>query len=226
MDLERTLEAIRVVPVVTFDQPEDAVPVVDALVRGGLPCLEITFRSSAAAEAIALVAARDPGFLVGAGTVLTTEQADTAIEAGAKFIVAPGLNAAVVRHVLKRGVPMLPGIATATELDAARALGLRMVKVFPAEALGGPGYVRALGAPFPMMRFVPTGGVTAANLGDYLALPSVVAVGGTWIAKRKIIAAGDFALIERLAAEAVTRRQASVDHAEAATPAQAAGSRA
>lgn len=222
-DLERALEAIRVVPVVTVDRPEQAVPLVDALTRGGLPCAEITFRSSAAAEAIALVSAHDPEFLIGAGTVLTSEQADAAIDAGAKFVVSPGLNATIVGYVLSRGIPMLPGIATATELDAARGLGLRVVKVFPAEALGGPGYLRSLAAPFPMMRFVPTGGVTAANFGDYLALPSVVAVGGSWIAPGEVISAGDFAMIERLAAQVVARRQAFLGQSEAPASAQAAG---
>lgn len=222
-DLERALQAIQVVPVVTIEEPEQAVPLVDALTRGGLPCAEITFRSSAAAEAIALVCAHDPEFLIGAGTVLTSEQADAAIEAGAKFVVSPGLNETVVGYVLSRGIPMLPGIATATELDAARRLGLRVVKVFPAEALGGPSYVRALAAPFPMMRFVPTGGVTAANFGDYLALPSVVAVGGSWIAPGEVISAGGFAMIERLAAQVVARRPALLGQAAPRGSAQPMG---
>ena len=222
MDLTQALAALQFVPVVTLERPEQAVPLVAALARGGLPVVEITFRSSAAASAIARVHAHDSTFLVGAGTVLTTEQADAAIDAGARFIVAPGLNPTVVGHVLKRGIPMLPGIATATELDTARGLGLRLVKVFPAEVLGGSNYLRALGAPFPMMRFVPTGGVTAANVSDYLALPSVVAVGGTWIAKEEVVSVGDFASIERLAAEAVARGQAFVDGSEAPNEPQAA----
>jgi 2-dehydro-3-deoxyphosphogluconate aldolase/(4S)-4-hydroxy-2-oxoglutarate aldolase len=208
-DLERALGAMQVMPVVTVEEAAQAVPLVDALTRGGLACAEITFRSGAAAAAIALVSDHDPEFLIGAGTVLTREQAAAAIEAGAKFVVSPGLNESVVDYVLSRGIPMLPGIATATELDTARELGLRVVKVFPAQALGGPGYLRALAAPFPMMRFVPTGGVTAANFGEYLALPFVVAVGGSWIAPGEVISAGDFAMIEEVAAQVVARRPAA-----------------
>lgn len=204
MDLGAALEPMGVVPVVTVTRSEQAIPLAEALLAGGLPCAEITFRSDAAAAAIEQISAHVPGILLGAGTVLTTAQADAAIAAGAAFVVAPGFNPTVIDHVLSRGVPMLPGIATPSELEAALARDLHLVKVFPAAALGGPAYLRALAGPYPMMRFVPTGGVTADNLPEYAALAAVVAVGGTWLAKPDVVAAGDWGMIERLAAEAIS----------------------
>ena len=202
MDLTAALQDVGVVPVVTVTRPEQAVPLAEALLAGGLACIEITFRSDAAAAAIETVRAHVPGVLVGAGTVLTTAQADAAIAAGASFLVAPGFNPAVVDHVLAQGVPMLPGVATPSEIEQALMRDLRLVKVFPAGALGGPAYLRALAGPYPMMRYVPTGGVTGDTLAEYLALPSVVAVGGTWPAESELVAAADWETIKRLAAEA------------------------
>ena len=203
MDLATTLAAYGVLPVVTVTRPDQAVPLAEALLAGGLPCIEITFRSDAAVEAIRAIRSRVPGMLVGAGTVLTTAQADAAVDAGAAFLVSPGFDPAVVDHALARHIPVLPGIATPSELQAALRRDLRLVKVFPAAVLGGPAYLQALAGPYPMMRFVPTGGVTAANLADYLALACVVAVGGTWLARADTLAAGDWPAIERLASEAV-----------------------
>ncbi len=203
MDLAAALSAHRILPVVTVTRSDQAVPLAQALWAGGLGCVEITFRSDAASDAIRAIRSRVPNMLVGAGTVLTTAQADAAIEAGAAFLVSPGFGAAVVDHVLGRDIPMLPGIATPTELQAALERDLRLVKVFPAALLGGPAYLRALEAPYPRMRFVPTGGVTAANLADYLALTCVAAVGGTWLAREDTIAAGAWGEVERLAHEAV-----------------------
>jgi 2-dehydro-3-deoxyphosphogluconate aldolase/(4S)-4-hydroxy-2-oxoglutarate aldolase len=203
MDLATTLAAFGVLPVVTVGRPEQAVPLVRALAAGGLGCVEITFRSDAAVEAIRAVRAGAPDVLVGAGTVLTVEQADAAIEAGAAFLVSPGFGADVVERALARGVAVLPGIATPSELQAALSRGLRVVKVFPAAALGGPAFLRALEGPYPMMRFVPTGGVTAANLADYLAVGAVAAVGGTWLARPDVVAAGRWSEVERLAREAL-----------------------
>lgn len=202
MDLQATLTRAGVLPVVTVTSAEQAVPLAEALLAGGLACVEITFRSDAAADAIRAIRAGVPGMVVGAGTVLTTDQADTAIDAGASFLVSPGFGPDVVDHALARGIAMLPGIATPTELQAALARELRVVKVFPAAVLGGPAFLQALQAPYPMMRFVPTGGVTAASLPGYLALDCVAAVGGTWLARAATIAAGGWDEVERLAREA------------------------
>ncbi|MEX1172633.1 MAG: bifunctional 4-hydroxy-2-oxoglutarate aldolase/2-dehydro-3-deoxy-phosphogluconate aldolase [Chloroflexota bacterium] len=200
--LSAALRRVGVVPVVTVSRPEQAIPLAEALRLGGLSCVEITFRSDAAVAAIEMLRSQAPDMLVGAGTVLTIAQAEAAIAAGATFIVAPGFNPAVVEHVLRRGIPMLPGVCTPTEIEAALARDIRIVKFFPAGAMGGVGFLRALAGPYPMVSYVPTGGVTTENLADYLALSSVAAVGGTWLAKPNVVAAGDWKEVERLAAEA------------------------
>ncbi|HEY6056910.1 MAG TPA: bifunctional 4-hydroxy-2-oxoglutarate aldolase/2-dehydro-3-deoxy-phosphogluconate aldolase [Candidatus Limnocylindrales bacterium] len=202
MDLAMTCQEAGVLPVVTVSRPEQAIPLAEALLAGGLRCIEITFRSDAAAAAIELVHARVQNVIVGAGTVLTREQADAAIAAGAAFLVAPAFNPIVVDHALARGIPILPGIATPSELESAMSRDLRLVKVFPAGPLGGPAFVQALAGPYPTVRFVPTGGVTLDNLAEYLAVSSVAAVGGTWLAKADAIAAGRWEAIERAAADA------------------------
>jgi len=202
VDLEASLARAGVLPVVTVASVEQAVPMAQALLAGGLACIEITFRSDAAADAIRAIRAGVPEMLLGAGTVLTTDQADAAIDAGASFLVSPGFGPDVVDHARARGVAMLPGIATPTELQAALARDLRIVKVFPAAVLGGPAFLQALQAPYPMMRFVPTGGVTPASLPEYLALDCVAAVGGTWLARPDTIASGAWDEVERLAREA------------------------
>jgi 2-dehydro-3-deoxyphosphogluconate aldolase / (4S)-4-hydroxy-2-oxoglutarate aldolase len=202
MDLTAALLDAGVIPVVTLSRPEDGVPVADALLAGGLTCVEITFRSDAAAAAIAEIRSHVPAILVGAGTILTTAQADAAIAAGAAFLVAPGFNPAVVDHVLGRGVPMLPGICTPTEIEQALERGLGLVKFFPAAAMGGVRFLRALAGPYPMVRYVPTGGITLGDVAEYLGLPSVVAVGGTWLATRDLVAAGAWQTIRGLGADA------------------------
>jgi 2-dehydro-3-deoxyphosphogluconate aldolase/(4S)-4-hydroxy-2-oxoglutarate aldolase len=164
--------------------------------------VEIAFRSNAAPAAIEAIRARVPAILVGAGTILTVAQADAAIAAGASFLVSPGFNPAVVDHALGRGIPMLPGVCTPSEIEQALARGLGLVKLFPAAAVGGVGYLRALVGPYPMVRFVPTGGITAGDVAGYLSLPSVVAVAGTWLAPTDLIAAGAWETIRGLAAEA------------------------
>jgi 2-dehydro-3-deoxyphosphogluconate aldolase/(4S)-4-hydroxy-2-oxoglutarate aldolase len=174
------LRACRIVPVATLDDPAAANEVAAALLAGGISCIEITFRRPGAAEAIR--AARAAGdILVGAGTVLSTEQVDAAVAAGADFAVAPGTNEKVVRRCAGLGLPFFPGVATSTEIERARELGLRVVKVFPAAQLGGPSFLRAVSAPYPDVGFIPTGGVTAENVADYLAVPAVVACGGSWL---------------------------------------------
>jgi 2-dehydro-3-deoxyphosphogluconate aldolase/(4S)-4-hydroxy-2-oxoglutarate aldolase len=221
LDLETALRAVGVVPVAALARPSDAVPLAEALLAAGLGCVEITFRTDAAAESIDAVRHRLPEMLVGAGTVLTAAQADAAIDAGARFVVTPGFNPAVVDHCLARGMSIAPGVATPTEIEQAYSRGLRLVKLFPAGPLGGIPYLRAVSGPYPMMRFLPTGGVTIANLGDYLALGSVTACGGTWLCAPELVEKGAFDAIERLARDAV----AVVSRVRAARAASAAADR-
>jgi 2-dehydro-3-deoxyphosphogluconate aldolase/(4S)-4-hydroxy-2-oxoglutarate aldolase len=206
MDIEQVatrLAAVRVVPVVTIDAAADAPGLASALAAGGLPIAEITFRTDAAAEAIRAIRVARPDVLVGAGTVLDAATVDRALDAGAEFIVAPGLNPAMVHRCLERGVAVVPGVATPTEIEAALALGLRVLKFFPAEASGGPGYLSAMSSPYRGLRFMPTGGINPGNVAAYLALPIVVAVGGTWIATADAIRNHRWDEITGLAAEAV-----------------------
>ena len=196
------LSDLLVVPVVEIASAGDAVPLARALLQAGLPCAEITFRTAAAAGAIAAIAEAVPDVRVGAGTVLTVAQAEDALTAGAAFLVAPGFDAAVVELALERGVPVMPGVCTPTEVGLALAHGLSLVKLFPAEALGGVTYLKALAAPFGDVRFVPTGGISADNLAAYLALDRVIACGGSWMVRKDLIAAHDFDAIGRLAAQA------------------------
>jgi 2-dehydro-3-deoxyphosphogluconate aldolase / (4S)-4-hydroxy-2-oxoglutarate aldolase len=176
------LRRVRVVPVIVIEDPGDAVPLGSALLDGGLPCAEITFRTSAAAEAMRRLTAERPGLLVGAGTVLTPKQAEEARSAGATFIVAPGFNPAVVDYCLGQDLPVFPGVCTPTEIEMALGKGVTVVKFFPAEPMGGLGLLKAMSAPYGMMEFIPTGGITSKNLGDYLAFKKVVACGGSWMA--------------------------------------------
>ncbi len=192
----------RVVPVVVIDDPTTAEPIGEALVTGGLRAAEITFRTAAAEEALRRMAGLSQLF-VGAGTVVTAHQVDVAVDAGARFIVSPGLSRAVVERANERGVPVYPGVATAAEIIAALDLGLHCLKLFPAETLGGVAMVKALSAAFPAVQFVPTGGVTAASLPSYLALPSVVAVGGSWMVAPQLLRDHRFDEVAMLAAEAV-----------------------
>jgi 2-dehydro-3-deoxyphosphogluconate aldolase/(4S)-4-hydroxy-2-oxoglutarate aldolase len=186
-----------VIPVIAIDSVESALPLADALIEGGLPVAEITFRTAAAAEVIARIAKERPSMILGAGTVLTAENLGRACDAGAKFGVAPGLNQDVVAEAAHRGLPFMPGVITPTEIEQALSLGLQLLKFFPAEAFGGLKVIRALSAPYAHMgvRFMPTGGVTTANLPDYLAEKAVACVGGTWIATREAIAGKKWAQI-------------------------------
>ena len=193
---------IGIVPVIVLDDPDLARPLADALAEGGLPCAEVTFRTPRAAEALRLMA-QDTRLLVGAGTVLTVAQVDAAIGAGAAYIVTPGYSREVVRACQERGVPVIPGVATPTEIQMALADGITLVKFFPAEAIGGTRALSAMAAPFPVLRFIPTGGISPENLQDYLALPSVVAVGGSWMVPPSLVSQCEWADVSRLAAEAV-----------------------
>lgn len=207
MDTLAALVAARLVPVVVLDDAADAGPLAAALVAGGLPVAEVTFRTSAAAESIRVMAARGD-ILLGAGTVLTPRQVDEAVDAGASYVVSPGLSRAVVERCAERGVLALPGAVTATEIQAALELGISTVKFFPAGTSGGAAAIAALAAPFTGVRFVPTGGVGPKNLHEYLAVPAVSAVGGSWMVPKDKVKAGDFAGITALTAEAVALARA------------------
>ena len=204
MDVIKELSLIGIVPVIALDDAKDAKALGEALCRGGLPCAEVTFRTAAAEEAIRIMAESCPDMLIGAGTVLTPEQADKAYAAGAKFIVSPGLNPEVVKHCLNKGYPVVPGVATPTEVEAALALGLDTVKFFPAEAAGGIKMIKAMSAPYGKLKFMPTGGIGEANLNDYLSFGKIFACGGSWMAPKKLIAEGKFDEIESLTRGAVS----------------------
>lgn len=197
------LRALRIVPVIVIDDPANAVPLATALTEGGLSCAEVTFRTAGAGEALRRIAGEHPDLLAGAGTVLTREQAAEARAAGAQFVVAPGFSPAVVDYCLEHDVPVFPGVATPTEVEAALAKGLRTLKFFPAEQAGGAAYIKAIGAPYHMVQFIPTGGVNAANIGGYLALKNVVACGGSWMAPNDWIAAKAFDRIREATRQAV-----------------------
>ena len=202
MDVIAKLKEFKVIPVVTIKSLDKAVPLAKALVDGGLPCAEVTFRTEGAAECIAAITKAYPDMFVGAGTVLTVEQADRAIEAGAKFIVAPGFNREVVAWCVENNVPVTPGCVTPTEIMAAMELGLKVVKFFPANVYGGLTAMKSLAAPFGGIKFIPTGGVNAQNLGEYISAPFIHAVGGSWVCPKADIAAGNFEKITKLCAEA------------------------
>lgn len=202
LPLPSVFKAHTLVPVLVVDDGARAAALGRALVNGGLPIAEVTFRTDAAPSAIASMS-RVEGLTVGAGTVLNPAQVDAAVEAGARFIVTPGLSETVVRHCQHVGIPVLPGATTATEVIAALDLGISTVKFFPAATAGGPAAISALSAPFPDVKFVPTGGISPSNLRDYLLLDAVIAVGGSWMCPRSCIAEGDFATIERLTRQAV-----------------------
>ena len=202
MDVLSALRAARLVPVVVLDDAASAEGLAGALVAGGLPVAEVTFRTAAADDAIRAMSARGD-MLVGAGTVLTPAQVDEAVAAGASYVVSPGLSRAVVERCQEHGVLALPGAVTATEVQAALELGLTTVKFFPAGTSGGAAAIAALAAPFAGVSFVPTGGVGPRNLWDYLDIGAVVAVGGSWMVPRDRVAAGDFDGIRTLTADAV-----------------------
>lgn len=199
----KQIEAIGIVPVVKIDHAEDAVPLAQALCDGGLPCAEVTFRTAAAADAIKAISNAFPQMLVGAGTVLTTEQADAAMEAGAKFLVSPGLNPAVVHYCVEKGYPIAPGCANPSDIEQALALGLDVVKFFPAEAAGGLPMIKAMSAPYGSLKFMPTGGINASNLNTYLDFSKILACGGSWMVKADLINNGDFEGIRALTRQAV-----------------------
>ena len=193
---------IGIIPVVVLDDAKDAAPLAKVLCENGLPCAEVTFRTAAAEEAIKTMTREFPDMLVGAGTVLTIEQADKAINAGAKFIVAPGLNPKIVQHCLDQSVPVTPGTQTPSEMEQALELGLKVVKFFPAEPAGGLNMIKAVAAAYVDLKFMPTGGINAKNVRDYLAYNKIIACGGSWMVKKDLIAAGEWDKIGAMVREA------------------------
>ena len=201
MTVSETIQRMGVLPVVVLDDAKDAEPLAKALVEGGLPCAEVTFRTEAAEESIRIMTKEFPEMIVGAGTVLTIDQVDRAVTAGAKFIVSPGFNPKVVEYCLKKGYPITPGIMTPTELEMALGFGLDVVKFFPAENAGGLKMIKAMAAPYTMMKFMPTGGISTSNVREYLMCDKILACGGSWMVKGDLINAGNFAEIEKLTKE-------------------------
>ncbi|MBP3594670.1 MAG: bifunctional 4-hydroxy-2-oxoglutarate aldolase/2-dehydro-3-deoxy-phosphogluconate aldolase [Lachnospiraceae bacterium] len=196
-------QKLGIIPVVVIDDAKDAVPLAKALCEGGLPVAEVTFRTDAAEEAIRLMSEAYPEMLVGAGTVLTTEQVDRAVAAGSKFIVSPGLNPKVVKYCQEKNVPITPGTARPTDIEMALELGLDVVKFFPAEQNGGLAMIKAMAAPYTKVKFMPTGGINAKNLKSYLDFDKIIACGGSWMVPKDLVAAGDFEAIKNLTREAV-----------------------
>ena len=201
-DWDAVLGSVRVVPVAVVDESDCAVPLACALMEGGLPCVEVTFRTDAAADVVRLMS-QISGFVVGAGSIRTAAQVDIAAAAGASYIVSPGFSADVVRRARELGIPVLPGVATATEIMMCLDAGIHTVKLFPAEALGGVGMLSALSAPFRDVSFVPTGGISESNAPSYLQHPAVVAVGGSWMVPKALLSAGDFSAVTQLTSRAV-----------------------
>ena len=201
--LEEQFYDFAVVPVVVLEDAKDAVPLADALVKGGLPCAEVTFRTAAAEESIRLMCEKYPERLVGAGTVLTKEQVDRAVAAGAKFIVSPGFDAEIVDYCLEKEIPVLPGCITPSEVAQAVKRGLKTVKFFPAEQAGGLPMIKAMAAPYTMVKFMPTGGISAKNLKDYLGFDKIICCGGSWMVKGDMIKNKEFDKIAEMTKEAV-----------------------
>lgn len=201
-DITESFEKLGVVPVVVLEDAKDAVPLATALVKGGLPCAEVTFRTEAAEESIRLMMEQFPKMLVGAGTVLAVEQVDAAVRAGAKFIVSPGFDAEIVDYCIKNEIPVFPGCITPSEVAQAVKRGLKVVKFFPAEPAGGISMIKAMAAPYVGLKFMPTGGIDAKNLEDYLSSDKIICCGGSWMVKGDLVKAGEFDKIRELTAEA------------------------
>jgi len=197
------LRKIGIIPVIKIDDAEKAVPLAKALIAGGIPCAEITFRTAEGEKAIARISGEAPGILLGAGTVLTVEQVDRAIAAGAKFIVSPGFNPKVVSCCIEKGIPVTPGCSNPSDIEMALEMGLEVVKFFPAEQAGGLEYIKAVAAPYSSVSFIPTGGINAQNIGKYIAYEKVLACGGSWMVSAELINSGNFDRISSLCKEAV-----------------------
>lgn len=200
--LEERFYDYAVVPVVVLNDADDAIPLADALIKGGLPCAEVTFRTDAAEESIRRICESFPDMLVGAGTVLTTEQVERAHKAGAKFIVSPGFDPEIIDYCISIGLPVLPGCITPSEIAQAVKRGLKVVKFFPAEQSGGVAMIKAMAAPYSMVKFMPTGGISTKNLADYLSCDKILCCGGSWMVKEDLIKSGSFDKITDMTREA------------------------
>lgn len=203
-EMLKQIENFGVVPVVVLNDVKDAAPLAKALCEGGLPCAEVTFRTEAAEESIRIMATEFPEMTIGAGTILTIDQVDRAVRAGAKFIVSPGFDPEIVDYCISKGIVVLPGCITPSEVAQAVKRGLEVVKFFPAEQFGGVATIKALAAPYTGVRFMPTGGISAKNLAAYLGFKKIVACGGSWMVKGDLVAAGEFDKIKEMTAEAVS----------------------
>ena len=199
----KKIQEIGIVPVVVLNDAKDAAPLAKALCDGGLPCAEVTFRTDAAEESIRIMTEQFPQMLVGAGTVLTTEQVDRAVAAGAKFIVSPGLNPRIVKYCVEKGILITPGCSNPSDIEVALENGLEVVKFFPAEPAGGLNMIKAMAAPYVGVKFMPTGGINPTNVRDYLEYDRILACGGSWMVKGSLVDAGEFDKIEELTREAV-----------------------
>lgn len=204
-EVMKRLHGIGIVPAIVLDRVEDAAPLADALCKGGIPAAEVTFRTAVAHDAMIAMKKQRPELLVGAGTVLTIDQVDSALDAGAEFIVAPGLNPEIVRYCQSKGVAVCPGISSASELEEALSLGIHTCKFFPAEAMGGIKTIKALCGPYKNMTFMPTGGVNTNNMLDYLSYNKIFAIGGTWMVNPALIKEGKFDQVEKISKEAVLK---------------------
>jgi 2-dehydro-3-deoxyphosphogluconate aldolase/(4S)-4-hydroxy-2-oxoglutarate aldolase len=202
-DLLMKISNIGIVPIVTLDKPQQAVPLARAIYASGIECVEITFRTVAAEESIKVISKEIPEMLIGAGTVLSVEQVDKAIAAGAKFIVTPGLNPKIVKHCLDKSVIIIPGCVTPNDIETAIALGLEVVKFFPAEAGGGIDMIKAMSAPYTSIKFMPTGGIDIKNLNTYLSFSKVIACAGSWMVNKDLITSGNYEIITKLSKEAL-----------------------
>jgi 2-dehydro-3-deoxyphosphogluconate aldolase/(4S)-4-hydroxy-2-oxoglutarate aldolase len=202
-DLLTKISNIGIVPIVTLDKSQQAVPLAKAIYAGGIECAEITFRTVAAEESIELISKEIPEMLIGAGTILTVEQVDKAIAVGAKFIVTPGLNPKIVKYCLDKGVIIIPGCVTPSDIETAIELGLEVVKFFPAEAAGGIDMIKAMSAPYATIKFMPTGGIDIKNLNTYLSFNKVIACGGSWMVNKDLITSGNYETVTKLSKEAL-----------------------
>ncbi len=204
-DVLKKISEVGILPVVVLDDAKDATKLAKALIEGGLPCAEVTFRTDAAEESIKLIAAEYPDMLVGAGTVLSVEQVKRAVNAGAKFIVSPGFDEEVVKYCLDNNIPVTPGVCTPSDVQKGYKLGLDVLKFFPAEPSGGLNMIKAIAAPYTMMKFIPTGGINENNMEDYVKYDRILAIGGSWMVKSSLIKNGEFDKIKDMTAVAVNR---------------------
>lgn len=204
-DVLKKISEVGILPVVVLDDAKDATKLAKALIEGGLPCAEVTFRTDAAEESIKLIAAEYPDMLVGAGTVLSVEQVKRAVNAGAKFIVSPGFDEEVVKYCLDNSIPVTPGVCTPSDVQKGYKLGLDVLKFFPAEPSGGLNMIKAIAAPYTMMKFIPTGGINENNMEDYVKYDRILAIGGSWMVKSSLIKNGEFDKIKDMTAVAVNR---------------------